>query len=164
MIAPAALSDESAAPPAADRLSERHSSRLCAASWNSPPAPVTLKNPLGEERSVMRTTLLPGLLEALQRSRRHGVSDVRLFTVGARVTKARRRVLTRLVAMCRRTSARGVAASLETLGLSAAQHTEVARNAALASAPAAPASRGATSRAGSSARPPAPSAPRCPGA
>jgi cytoplasmic iron level regulating protein YaaA (DUF328/UPF0246 family) len=56
-----------------------------------------------------------------------------------RLAPARRRVLTRLVAMCRRNSARGVAASLETLGLSAAQRTEVARNAALASAPAAPA-------------------------
>jgi phenylalanyl-tRNA synthetase beta chain len=49
-----------------------------------PPAAVTLVNPLGEERSVMRTTLLPGLLDALRRARRHGVSDVRLFTVGSR--------------------------------------------------------------------------------
>ncbi|MCC6557754.1 MAG: phenylalanine--tRNA ligase subunit beta [Polyangiaceae bacterium] len=50
-----------------------------------PPAGVTLLNPLGEDRSVMRTTLLPGLLEALRRARRHGVPDVRLFTVGARI-------------------------------------------------------------------------------
>jgi cytoplasmic iron level regulating protein YaaA (DUF328/UPF0246 family) len=56
-----------------------------------------------------------------------------------RLAPARRRVLTRLVAMCRRSSARGVAASLATLGLSAAQHAEVARNAELATAPAAPA-------------------------
>jgi phenylalanyl-tRNA synthetase beta chain len=49
-----------------------------------PPAPVTLKNPLGEERSVMRNSLLPGLLDALRRARRRGVSDVRLFTVGNR--------------------------------------------------------------------------------
>jgi phenylalanyl-tRNA synthetase beta chain len=40
-------------------------------------------NPLTEERSVMRTSLLPGLLEALRRARRHGELDVRLFTVGA---------------------------------------------------------------------------------
>ncbi|MGK5681717.1 YaaA family protein [Actinoplanes sp. URMC 104] len=52
---------------------------------------------------------------------------------------ARRRVLTRLVAMCRRTSARGIAGSLATLGLSAGQTSEVTRNAALESAPAAPA-------------------------
>ncbi len=52
---------------------------------------------------------------------------------------ARRRVLNRLVAMCRRGSARGVAASLATLGLGAGQHGEIARNAALPEAPAAPA-------------------------
>jgi phenylalanyl-tRNA synthetase beta chain len=51
----------------------------------SAPAPrVEIANPLTEERSVMRTSLLPGLLEALRRARRHGVSDVRLFTVGRR--------------------------------------------------------------------------------
>ncbi|ROP27336.1 peroxide stress protein YaaA [Couchioplanes caeruleus] len=52
---------------------------------------------------------------------------------------ARRRVLRRLVAMSRRTSARAVAESLEVLGLSAGQHGELMRNAALATAPAAPA-------------------------
>jgi phenylalanyl-tRNA synthetase beta chain len=49
-----------------------------------PPAPFRLINPITEARSVMRTSLLPGLLEALGRARRHGVHDVRLFTVGAR--------------------------------------------------------------------------------
>ena len=49
-----------------------------------PSAPVTLKNPLGEERSAMRSSLLPGLLDALRRARRRGVGDVRLFTVGNR--------------------------------------------------------------------------------
>jgi phenylalanyl-tRNA synthetase beta chain len=49
-----------------------------------PPATVTLLNPLTEERSVMRTSLLPGLLEALGRARRRGVVDVRLFAMGAR--------------------------------------------------------------------------------
>jgi phenylalanyl-tRNA synthetase beta chain len=48
------------------------------------PAPLHLLNPLSEERSVLRTSLLPGLLEALRRARHHGVSDVRLFTVAAR--------------------------------------------------------------------------------
>lgn len=48
------------------------------------PAPVVLKNPLTEDRSVMRTSLLPGLLEALRRARRHGEANVRLFTLGAR--------------------------------------------------------------------------------
>jgi len=52
---------------------------------------------------------------------------------------ARRRVLSRVVAMCKRGSARGVAASLATLGLTAGQHAEVARNAVLLDAPTAPA-------------------------
>jgi phenylalanyl-tRNA synthetase beta chain len=48
----------------------------------APPAAVTIRNPLGEERSVMRTTLLPELLRAVGRARRHGERDARLFTVG----------------------------------------------------------------------------------
>jgi cytoplasmic iron level regulating protein YaaA (DUF328/UPF0246 family) len=56
-----------------------------------------------------------------------------------KLAPARRRVLGRLVAMCRRGSARGVAASLATLGLSAGQADEIARNAGLPDAPAAPA-------------------------
>jgi len=51
----------------------------------SAPAPTfVLKNPLSEERSVMRTSLLPGLIDAARRARHHGVSDVRLFTTGSR--------------------------------------------------------------------------------
>ena len=52
---------------------------------------------------------------------------------------ARRRVLTRLVALCRRTSARSVAESLRALGLTEGQKDELTRNAGLPSAPAAPA-------------------------
>jgi uncharacterized protein len=52
---------------------------------------------------------------------------------------ARRRVLRALTAMCGRTSARSVAASLAVLGLTAGQRDEIGRNAGLASAPAAPA-------------------------
>jgi phenylalanyl-tRNA synthetase beta chain len=48
----------------------------------APEAAVTIRNPLGEERSVMRTTLLPELLRAVGRARRHGERDARLFTVG----------------------------------------------------------------------------------
>ena len=43
---------------------------------------VVLANPLSVERSVMRTSLLPGLVEAAQRARRHGAEAVRLFEVG----------------------------------------------------------------------------------
>jgi len=52
-------------------------------SLGAPPSPVVLKNPLTDERSVMRTSLLPGLLEAVQRAWRHGEVEARLFTVGA---------------------------------------------------------------------------------
>lgn len=55
------------------------------AALGAPPAVVTVKNPLTEERNVMRTSLLPGLLSALSRARRHGEPDVRMFTVGARM-------------------------------------------------------------------------------
>jgi phenylalanyl-tRNA synthetase beta chain len=47
----------------------------------APPSAVTLRNPLGEQHSVMRTSLLPGLLQALARAQRHGERDARLFTV-----------------------------------------------------------------------------------
>jgi phenylalanyl-tRNA synthetase beta chain len=47
----------------------------------APQSTVTLRNPLGEESAVMRTSLLPGLLHAVSRARRHGEYDVRLFTV-----------------------------------------------------------------------------------
>jgi phenylalanyl-tRNA synthetase beta chain len=48
----------------------------------APPSPVTLRNPLGERGTVMRTSLLPGLLRALGHARRHGERAARLFTVG----------------------------------------------------------------------------------
>lgn len=47
------------------------------------PAPVVrLSNPLTEERSVLRTSLLPGLLDATRQARRRGERSVRLFTLG----------------------------------------------------------------------------------
>jgi phenylalanyl-tRNA synthetase beta chain len=52
------------------------------AALGAPPAAVTLLNPLTEERSVLRTSLLPGLLEAVGRARRHGEKSARVFTTG----------------------------------------------------------------------------------
>ena len=49
----------------------------------APPPCVTLTNPLSEERSVMRTSLLPGLLDALRRARRRGERSVRMYSIGA---------------------------------------------------------------------------------
>jgi phenylalanyl-tRNA synthetase beta chain len=48
----------------------------------APKASVILQNPLGEHHAVMRTTLLPGLLDAVSHARRHGVSEILEFTVG----------------------------------------------------------------------------------
>lgn len=49
----------------------------------APPAIVKLSNPLSEERSVLRTSLVPALLDALGRARRRGELSVRLFSLGA---------------------------------------------------------------------------------
>lgn len=43
---------------------------------------VHLLNPLAEDQSVLRTTLLPGLLENLRRNVNHQNPDVRLFEIG----------------------------------------------------------------------------------
>ncbi|MFH1019859.1 MAG: phenylalanine--tRNA ligase subunit beta [Pseudomonadota bacterium] len=43
---------------------------------------VNLLNPLAEDQSVLRTTLLPGLLENLRRNLNHQSHDVRLFEIG----------------------------------------------------------------------------------
>jgi len=43
---------------------------------------VHLLNPLAEDQSVLRTTLLPGLLENLRRNANHQSNDVRIFEIG----------------------------------------------------------------------------------
>lgn len=50
---------------------------------HAPRSSVILENPLSEDRSVLRTSLLPGLLEAVGRSRRRGEPAIRLFAVGS---------------------------------------------------------------------------------
>jgi len=50
--------------------------------------PVRLSNPLAENMSVMRTSLLPGLLDALRFNSNRQHSRVRLFEVGATYHKA----------------------------------------------------------------------------
>jgi phenylalanyl-tRNA synthetase beta chain len=47
-------------------------------------APVTLANPLSELFSVMRPSLLPGLIDVLSHNKRHGRPDVRVFEIGTR--------------------------------------------------------------------------------
>ncbi len=57
------------------------SARDLAAVGAAPPS-VTIVNPLTEDRSVMRTSLVPGLLHAIRHARRHGEPNASLFTVG----------------------------------------------------------------------------------
>ncbi len=45
-------------------------------------APLRLLNPLGEEMSALRTSLLPGLLRIVEHNGRHGNRDIRLFETG----------------------------------------------------------------------------------
>src|SRR5690606_27976553 len=60
----------------------------------APASNVVLQNPLSLERSVMTTSLLPGLLECVGRAQRRGEAELRLFTVASRfvgsVTRAER--------------------------------------------------------------------------
>jgi phenylalanyl-tRNA synthetase beta chain len=44
--------------------------------------PATLENPLSEEASVMRTSLIPGMLDMLAHNLNRGQEDVRLFEAG----------------------------------------------------------------------------------
>ena len=48
----------------------------------APSATTILKNPLADHQSVMRTSLLPGVLDAIARAGRHGETDARLFAIG----------------------------------------------------------------------------------
>ncbi len=58
----------------------------------APEPTVRLMHPLSEERAVMTTSLLPGLLEACRRALRRGQTDVRLFTVAARFLGLREQI------------------------------------------------------------------------
>ena len=55
----------------------------CARGSACPSDAVVLENPMSEEQSVMRTTLLGSLLDSLRRNRSRGFDDVRLFEYGA---------------------------------------------------------------------------------
>ncbi len=48
-----------------------------------PGSAVVLENPMSEEQSVMRTTLVGSLLDSIARNRSRGMDDVRLFEYGA---------------------------------------------------------------------------------
>ncbi len=52
------------------------------ARWFSPAQPVELANPISDEASVMRTSMLPGMLNMLAHNLNRGSENVRLFEAG----------------------------------------------------------------------------------
>ncbi|HEY5704487.1 MAG TPA: phenylalanine--tRNA ligase subunit beta [Terrimicrobiaceae bacterium] len=44
--------------------------------------PLHLRNPLGEDHAFLRTSLIPGLIEALERNIRHGARSIGLYEIG----------------------------------------------------------------------------------
>jgi phenylalanyl-tRNA synthetase beta chain len=50
--------------------------------WDGTGEAIRVKNPLGEERSLLRRSLLPGLVQNLTTNHRRGVIDVRLYEAG----------------------------------------------------------------------------------
>jgi phenylalanyl-tRNA synthetase beta chain len=63
-------------------VSKKHSDQLGLAADDARRQQVELLNPLNEEQAVMRTMLLPGLLDNIRRNLSFQQSDVRLFETG----------------------------------------------------------------------------------
>jgi len=64
-------------------LSEARTSTLVSAAmlWQGAPA-IRLRNPLGEDQAFLRTSLLPGLLGALELNIRQGAKNIGLYEIG----------------------------------------------------------------------------------
>ncbi|MFN9952707.1 MAG: hypothetical protein ACK55I_06380, partial [bacterium] len=60
----------------------RFTSEKALAAVHAPKASVVLENPINDHQTVMRTSLVPGLLEVVSESRRRGVRSAALFAVG----------------------------------------------------------------------------------
>jgi len=63
-------------------VSEKHFDMLGLAVDDPRRLTVRLRNPLSDEQSVMRTMLLPGVLENVRRNINHQVPDLKLFEIG----------------------------------------------------------------------------------
>jgi phenylalanyl-tRNA synthetase beta chain len=64
-------------------LSEARTSTLVSEKmlWGNAPS-LRLRNPLGEDQSFLRTSLLPGLIAALEYNIRHGARSIALYEIG----------------------------------------------------------------------------------
>jgi phenylalanyl-tRNA synthetase beta chain len=56
--------------------------RLAIMGWNAPEALIALQNPISVERSVLRPSLAPGLLEVVALNGSRQIPDVRVFEIG----------------------------------------------------------------------------------
>lgn len=65
-----------------ETITFRFTSPKALAAACAPVATVELANPINDHQTVMRTSLLPGLLEAVASARRHGVRSSALFALG----------------------------------------------------------------------------------
>lgn len=63
-------------------VTEKHFDQLGLAADDPLRTTVRLRNPLNDEQSVMRTILLPGVLENVRRNLNHQVPDLRMFETG----------------------------------------------------------------------------------
>ena len=73
---------ETMSAPFVDRQSDEEAYSAWLAAAGSAPAPVSIANPLDATRRDLRATLLPGLLDAVERNVHRGQRDVALFEVG----------------------------------------------------------------------------------
>jgi phenylalanyl-tRNA synthetase beta chain len=60
---------------------------VAAAPYSTDGGAVALANPLSEKFTVLRPSLIPGLVDAVSHNRRHGCKDVRLFEIGTRFSR-----------------------------------------------------------------------------
>ena len=67
---------------------EARTSALIAPDKESDIASITLRNPMGEQQSVLRGSLLPGLLASVKHNFRQGASSIRLFELGKTFQKS----------------------------------------------------------------------------
>lgn len=65
-----------------EAITFRFTSEKALEAVRAPKATVVLENPINDHQTVMRTSLLPGLLEVVSESRRRGVRSAALFAVG----------------------------------------------------------------------------------
>lgn len=86
-----------------------------------------LENPLSEEASVMRTSLVPGMLDMLARNLNRDVADARLFEMGSIYAMGSERVEPRRLCMGATVSAvRAAISSAATLDVSKGDHAAAA--------------------------------------